>query len=273
MDISALLSLVHKAGEAVLKIYQAPFDVTWKKADDPLTQADLLANQILTDGVLELFPNDLLLSEEVAEPLHRLQNKRIWILDPIDGTREFVNKNPEFAISLGLVESGKPKLGFVLNPATGESMYGGPDFGLFFSPDFRSLPYSQVSGLPKMTTPPRLLLSHSEWKDGFFQEDYWQSRFTCQRVGSIAYKLGLLAVGKAELVVSVRPKNEWDVCAGIALVLGSGQSVKTLATLDEFHFNEENLIKPGLLAGRREILEPMLQKDSVFLKNSFRPRK
>lgn len=273
MNFKSLLSLLHKAGEAVREIYFQPFEVYWKGEDDPLTQADLKVNAILTKGLQEFFPEDGILSEEEKQFLNRRDFSKIWIIDPIDGTKEFIDKNPEFAISLGLAIDGKPELGFIINPATTEAFYGGEKYGLYFTPNFLSTPYQPFSFNFETSKKPRLLLSRSEVKEGLFEDEYWQKNFSIQAIGSIAYKLALLAFGRADVLVSVRPKNEWDVCGGIALVKAAGLECLTLQTLQEYRFNEENLIKPGLLAGKKEIISYMIETKAEFLKNSYRPRK
>ncbi len=270
MNVETILPLLLKAGEEVLKIYNSDFDITWKKESDPLTQADLLVNKILTEALENLTPNIPILSEESMDNLKRLESQKVWILDPIDGTREFVKKNPEFAISLGFVENGRAKFGFILNPVTKQLIYGGENYGVFYAKDFSQYSAKQVilsysSNSPK----PILLLSPSEVRDGLFQDVFWKENFSIQIIGSIAYKLGLLSIGYGDLVISARPKNEWDVCAGIALVLASRQECFTLLDFQEYIFNENNTKKHGLIAGKKEIVDKLIKQEEKRLKETF----
>lgn len=269
----SILPLLQKAGEEVLKIYNSSFEISWKKEDDPITKADLIVNQILIEGISNLTPDIPLISEEITDNLQRLGSSKVWILDPIDGTREFIKKNPEFAISLGFVEEGRAKFGFVLNPATRELIYGGEGFGVFHTEDFSRLELvKQVTFSPTVSSKPILLLSPSEVKEGLFVDTFWKENFSIKTIGSIAYKLALLAIGYGDLVISARPKSEWDVCAGIALVLASGQKCFTLLDFRDYVFNEQNIEKPGLIAGKKEIVDRLMKEEKNKLQSTFRFR-
>lgn len=273
LQFEAILPLLKKAGEEVIKIYNSPINITWKKKDDPLTQADLIVNQVLTQGISNLTPNIPFLSEEMVDDLTRLKSSKLWILDPIDGTREFIKKNPEFAISLGFVENGKAKFGFILNPASKELIYGGESYGVFYNKNFFQPEAVNKSILSSFVgSKPTLLLSPSEIRDGLFDDSFWKENFSIQIIGSIAYKLALLSIGYGDLVISARPKSEWDVCAGVALVLASGQTCFTLLDFKEYVFNEKNLEKPGLIAGKKEIVEELMKKEKDRLQKTFRFR-
>lgn len=278
-ELSAVLPSVLLAGKAVDEIYRTPFSVQWKAEDDPLTEADLAANRIIVDSISSNFPNDSVLSEEIKDNKNRLTKERVWIIDPIDGTREFVRKNPEFAISVGLVDNSKAVLGIILNPATRELFFGTLDSGTYYSvlkEDF-TIDSSSIQGPIKIDLfenklKPTLLISQSEKKDGFFDSDpFWNENFSVHPMGSIAYKLGLVAAGKSDFTVSVRPKSEWDVCGGIALVLSSKGSVYDL-NAEEYSFNKDYPIDSGIIAGNFELVNSLVQKHSAFFKESFRPR-
>lgn len=274
MQVEAILPLLKTAGEEVLKIYNSSFEVIWKKENDPLTQADLVVNQILSQGLAQITPGIPLLSEEIEDNSSRLNSSRIWILDPIDGTREFVKKNPEFAISLGFVEDGKSKYGFILNPASKELIYGGQGDGVYYIKDFHANVFPEKKSLLNFSNleKPVLLLSPTEVKDGLFENPFWEKNFSIKVIGSIAYKLGLLACGFGDLIISARPKSEWDVCGGVALVLASGQVCFTLAEFEEYQFNQPNIEQKGLIAGKKEIIYQLIQSQSGLLKNTFRAR-
>ena len=112
-----ILPYVLHAGEEIMSIYHTDFKVYHKSEHDPVTDADLLASEIIVASIRTLFPEDGVISEEIAPDADRLDKKRIWILDPIDGTREFVEKTNEFSITLGLSVDGQATVGITLNPA------------------------------------------------------------------------------------------------------------------------------------------------------------
>lgn len=166
----------------------------------------------------------------------------MWIVDPIDGTREFVRRIPEYAISVALVRDGKPVVGAVCNPATGDLFLGAVGVG------------SWRNGRPIACSRPRgdrlvVLGSRSEMKRGEFEP--FQGVLDVQAVGSIAYKLALVAAGEADGTFSLGPKHEWDIAAGVALVLAAGGRVHDGAGR-AFRFNQTDTLTRGIVAATRE---------------------
>ncbi|MDX1960834.1 MAG: 3'(2'),5'-bisphosphate nucleotidase CysQ [Leptospiraceae bacterium] len=263
-ELTIASSLVFEAGKKIRSIYQTHFSVQWKAENDPLTEADLVANDIITAGLVRHFPNDSILSEEAKDNPDRLKNDRVWILDPIDGTREFVKKNPEFAVSLGLSVKGKPTLGLVFNPIKEEIFLGIVGLGISRDgKDFSKLDFSNTIKKPS------LVVSKSENSKGLFSSQEWTEEFSITEVGSIAYKLALVAIDQFDLIISRKPKNEWDICAGVALVLSAGGKVFDLNELKEISFNEETIRKNGIIAGNPFIVEKLITEKKEFLQNSY----
>lgn len=203
------------AGAAILAVWQRDFEVE-EKADGkgPLTEADLAANQILIDHIEAAFPGDAILSEETADTPERLSNARCWIIDPLDGTREFTLKIPEFCVSVGFVVDGEAVVGALFNPATGELISGEVGVG------------TTIDGTPATVSTHgqleggRFLVSRSEHKKGWFAE--YEERADMVPMGSVAWKFALVAVGRAEATFTPKPRNEWDLCGGVAVVLAAG---------------------------------------------------
>lgn len=276
-EFKLAISSVLKAGKIVREIYNSSFEVSWKSKDDPLTEADLLANKEILSNIQTIFPRDGILSEEIADNSDRLSKDRVWILDPIDGTREFVQKNPEFSISLGFTVGGKPSLGVVFNPITRELVTGIVGIGISYlilnesiDIDLNQIQLSKIS-FPDKTDKPSAYVSRSEFSkyELFSKNPFWKETFTLLPIGSIAYKLALTAAGKGDLSISLKPKNEWDICAGVALVLASGGLAVDLANQKEFPFNSENPLQRGILAGNPHLVQHLLQTKSNFLKESI----
>jgi len=117
--LDAVVALARKAGDAILAIYREDFSVTQKSDDSPVTAADLAAHHLILDGLTQLAPDVPVLSEEgvIPDAAQRKGWNRYWLVDPLDGTREFIAKNGEFTVNIALIENGKPVLGVVLAPA------------------------------------------------------------------------------------------------------------------------------------------------------------
>lgn len=190
--------------------------VDHKPGAGPVTEADRAVNELL----LRLLPDDDegWLSEESRDDAARLRRRRVWAVDPLDGTREFVAGIPEWCVSVGLLEDGRPVAGGVANPATGEVFLGSLDTGVTYNG--RPARVSERRGLDGAV----VLASRSEFDRGEW-ERFRGAAFKVRPVGSVAYKLALVAAGLADATWTLVPKHEWDVAAGAALVLAGGGCV------------------------------------------------
>jgi len=214
------VSAVRTAGMLLRARFRGEYAVREKAPHDPVTTADMEANQSLRASLLELLPDSGWLSEETADSAHRLSAARVWVVDPMDGTKSFLQGLPEFTVSVALVEQGVPVLGVVYNPLTEEMFTAVRRAGAFLNG--RRLAVTSRQRLPGAT----LLASRSEYRGRRFQV----FRQTCriQPLGSIAYKMARVAAGMADGVVSLKPKSEWDLCAGTLLVEEAGGRVTDL---------------------------------------------
>ncbi len=211
-DLERIDQALDAAVAALEPFTPGAIDATMKQGDDPVTAADLAVNDVL----LELLPQpgEGWLFEETADSSDRLDRERVWIVDPIDATREFVQGIPEWSISIGLVESGQPVAGGVCNPATGERIIGSIDTGVQYT---GHRPATAATSLADAV----VLASRSEVRRGEW-ERFADQPFTIVPMGSAAYKLALVAAGRADATWTLVPKHEWDVAAGAALVTAAG---------------------------------------------------
>lgn len=196
----------------------AALDPRVKAGGDPVTAADLAVNEALRQRL----PRDGegWLSEETADDPGRLGRERVWVVDPLDGTREFVAGIPEWCVSIALVESGRAVAGGICNPATGETVCGSVADGVFLNDrPCRPRATNTLEGA-------EVLASRSEVERGEW-ERFRDAPFRVRPVGSVAYKLGLVAAGLADATWTLVPKHEWDVAAGTALVQAAGGEVWT----------------------------------------------
>lgn len=235
------------AAEAVSGFVPGAVKADYKPGQDPVTEADRTANRVLREVLLR--DGEGWLSEESADDPERLRREQVWVVDPLDGTREFVEGIPEWCISIGLVERGRAVAGGILNPATREKILGSLAGGVTYNGE--PAEPSQRSTL----TGALVLGSRSEAKRGEWKR-FEGAPFRVRPVGSVAYKLALVAAGKADATWTLVPKNEWDVAAGTALVLAAGGFVRRLEGGPPT-FNNPSPLMTGLIAGgpnlRREI--------------------
>ena len=182
------------------------------KADgSPVSIADIKINQILFTRLCEGFPSAAWLSEESKDNLNRLGSDWVWIVDPLDGTKEFTKSIPQFAISIGLTYKQQPYLGAVYNPATHEGGVGFAEGPSFFWGN------STRTNLPANLSSSTVSISRTEVEDGSIVP-HLELFKEARPIGSVAYKLLRVATGAENLTFSVQPKSEWDVCGGIALL-------------------------------------------------------
>jgi myo-inositol-1(or 4)-monophosphatase len=263
-DREALAAIAAAAAALARDGATAPLDVVRKDDGSPVTAVDAAVNAFLHRELTVLVPLSGWLSEETADDRVRLGRDLVWIVDPIDGTKQLVSRIPEIAISIGLVASGSVVAAAVVNPMTGERgtwVAGGP-------PVFE--------GLMALPTPPSLgattaVVSRSETEAGDLAglEDLVG---TTRAVGSVAYKLLRVAAGADALTYSVLPKNEWDVCGGVGLLEAAGRAYLRLDG-DPVVFNQPDASIPsGAVAGPRPLALALRRALTARLGGAVRKR-
>ena len=227
---------------AVLEDYvPGDVDVTFKNGDDPLTQADLAVDTALRTSLPSA--DEGWLSEETIDDARRLECTRIWAVDPIDGTREFVAGIPEWCVSIGLIENGQPVAGGVENPATGERVLGAIGHGVTATGFDGS---RSASGSLMSVAASRSEVRRGEW------DLYRNAGIDIVPCGSIAYKLAMVAVGRFDATWTRSPKHEWDVAGGVALILASGGWV-ALDDGSDASWNQPHPVLPGIIGTRASV--------------------
>ena len=130
-ELEVVRELAREAGRILLEFYASDTKVQWKGRDDPVTAADHAANEMLANELSRRFPGDAVLSEEIPDDRARLEKDRVWMVDPMDGTKQFIERIGEFAVMIGLAIEGEAKLGVVYNPSTDRMYYAAPGAGAF----------------------------------------------------------------------------------------------------------------------------------------------
>lgn len=229
----------HALSEALKTLQRLGGDV-WigrKAGGDLMTAADHAIDETLR-GLLPR-PDEGWLSEETADDPVRLERRRVWVVDPLDGTQEFVAGIPEWCVSIGLVEDGQPVAGGVCNPATGELFLGSAGGGV------------TLNGTPvgprecRELRGAEVLASRSEVRRGEWEDA--AAPFRVKPMGSVAYKLARVAAGLTDATWTLSPKHEWDVAGGAALVMAGGGEIRTLDWQAPL-FNRRNPWLSGLVA-------------------------
>lgn len=221
--IDKLKFIAKEAGREIMKIYQRDFAVNYKSGNNPVTDADIVANSIIEKGLLKFgYP---ILSEETLDDARRLSAKRIWIVDPLDGTKDFIAKTGEFCIMIGLVENTQPILGVIYKPADGSFYYAVKNQGAFFEHEKGESEKLHVSAEKNIANARMLLSRHHILPKELecAQKLGINNRVKC---GSSGVKAAVVAQGNAELYVNASDTTgEWDVCAADILIKEAGGKI------------------------------------------------
>ncbi len=246
-DLERIETALREAEKALAPFTPGAIAVEIKSGDDPVTAADHRVDAVLR----RILPQEGegWLSEETVDDKARIDCYRTWVVDPLDGTREFVQGIPEWSVSIGLVEDNQPVAGGILNPTTGQLVLGAIGHGVTLNGD----PVT-VSDRPTLEGAV-VLASNSEIKRG--EWDRFEGRgIEVRPCGSVAYKLSLVAAGLVDATWTLVPKNEWDVVAGVALVRAAGGVIEPLGEPDRA-FNLPKTLLEGLIACPGQLHQPI----------------
>lgn len=204
------------AGALIMGLFKGKYDVQEKSKNNPVTTADLEANRVIRETIHASYPQDGWLSEEDADNTKRLSNSRVWVIDPIDGTKEFIEGVPQFAVSIGFVVDGRAKVAVVYNPPKQRFYKAAAGHGAFLNDKpIQVTSRQEVNGA-------KLLVSRSEPQRKF---QVFVDRCEIKPVGSIAYRLAKVAGGDGDATLTFRNIHEWDICAGVLMVEEAGGKV------------------------------------------------
>ena len=259
-DLQRELNLAREAalsaGEILERYFRdRGFEIDQKGRDNPVTTADLEADDEIKRMLRASFPEYGWLSEETVDDPSRLSCHRVWIVDPLDGTKEFIKGIPEFVIAIALAEDGHPILGVTYNPIKREMFWCAQGSGCYMesgtvlpgSPLDRLESHSQrVHVTPTPTLENAIVLasrsetSRGEWKS-------YEGKLRVNPIGSVAYKLALVAAGRADATFTRTPKSEWDIASGAALIVEAGGRITDIDG-SEMRFNKPVVKLKGFVA-------------------------
>ncbi|QCK13456.1 3'(2'),5'-bisphosphate nucleotidase CysQ [Mangrovivirga cuniculi] len=241
-----LTDIVKSAGEAIMEVYRLDdFSnvVDFKADDSPLTQADKSANEVITKMLKEYYPDIPILSEEGRSiPFDERKDwKEFWLVDPLDGTKEFIKRNGQFTVNIALIRDNYPELGIVYTPVT-DIVYYGDSEGAY------KIENGEISSLVVNNKPSDRTAVRSASHASEEEEDVLNA-YDCTNSISIgsSLKFCMVAEGKADLYYRHGPTMEWDTGAGQAVVEAAGGKVVRFDNKKRFHYNREDLLNPSFL--------------------------
>jgi 3'(2'), 5'-bisphosphate nucleotidase len=256
--IEKVISISKEAGKAIMEIYHSDFNYQLKEDLSPLTKADQISHQIITRKLKLITPNIPILSEEGSNiPFKdRKKWKQYWLIDPLDGTKEFIKKNGEFTVNIALIEGNISTLGVINVPATNETFWGSYNNGSFFSKNDNTSQKIEVreKSLKKL----KILASRSHANP--LIENYLEEikDYEIINIGS-SLKFCLIASGKADIYIRLGPTSEWDIAAGEAIIKYAGGQIfytngKTLT------YNKRDLLNPNFIVTNNRTNAEMLMR-------------
>ncbi len=220
-EVNRAAQLAREAGRILLEVYASDFDVEWKSSSSPVTEADRRANTFLVDGLRAAFPQDGVVAEESADHSEGLRRSRCWFVDPLDGTKEFIARNGEFSVMLGLAIDGRSVLGVVCQPVLDKLYCGVVGQGAWLEQHGAS----QALAVSELARPSELKLvvsrSHRSSKT-----DAVVKRLGIQHErpsGSVGLKVGCIVTREADLYVHISDRSsKWDACGPEAILRAAG---------------------------------------------------
>jgi len=261
-NIKIAIKAALKAGDAIMEVYNSTIEVEYKEDNSPLTEADKRSNAIINSF---LIPTKVpIISEENKQTDfdERRGWKSCWVVDPLDGTKEFIKRNEEFTVNIALVENGKPQLGVIYVPATKELYFGDVIKGEAFKTELSSHDTSLEEVLKTSTrlrpkqgnsNPIQVVgsRSHMNQETLNFMDELKQSGKEIEIVSKgSSLKFCLVAEGKADVYPRYAPTMEWDTAAGQAICNALGISVISKQTSNSLLYNKENLLNPWFVVSK-----------------------
>lgn len=255
IEPSFVLEVLDEASAVILEVYQREdLGVEHKEDDSPLTEADRRANEVIVQRLTERYPEIPVLSEESREVPYEERSKwqRFWLVDPVDGTKEFIKRNGEFTVNIALVEDGVPVFGGVARPTEGTIFFGGPTIGASLRDKDGTIVTLDQSARPHFRDLEKVTVvasrSHLTQEVTDLVEDLRQQGKEVEFLSAgSSLKLCLVAEGKADVYPRFGPTMEWDTGAAHAVVLGAGRKVHIAETGEPLVYNKQDLLNPWFI--------------------------
>jgi len=267
-ELAVAKRLALEAGSILMHYYERTLEIDWKAPGDPVTAADLEASALIVTGLAREFPNHAILSEEEPDNLARLNESHVWMVDPMDGTREFIDHRDEFAVQIGLVVDGTPVVGVVYQPTADKLYYGAEGLGAFLKcgQEVSRLRVSKETTAARMT----MAVSRSHYSRRI---DAIRERLRIKnvlRTGSVGLKVGVICEGRAQLYVHTGSRtNLWDTCGPEAVLREAGGRITDVWNEPLLYTTKEVRNENGLIASNGLIHERAVEVTQAVIE-SFR---
>ncbi len=248
-ELNVSIHLSKKAGEAIIKVYNQDFDVEYKEDQSPLTLADKRSNEVIVEGLKKAFPTYSILSEEFSDDESRLQNDWCWIVDPLDGTKEFVKKNGEFTVNIALAYQHRVVLGVIYVPVTGEVYYAVKGQGAYYEKNGKVQAIRVSDAVEQI----RLVCSRSHPSERL-QKLIEANKDLISEIISAgsAIKGCLIAKGGAEVYYRFGPTMEWDTAAMQCIAEEAGGIFRQMDGSEMLYNRKNSLNEKGFYIINRE---------------------
>jgi 3'(2'), 5'-bisphosphate nucleotidase len=226
-ELEVAIGLARAAGKLTLAYHGTDVTVDRKAGNEPVTRADREASVLIVDGLRAAFPDDVLISEEAADDERRLRGGRVWFIDPVDGTNDFIKGRAGFSVMIGLCVDSVPAVGVIYQPIGDRLFWAETGGGAWMTEgaDLRRLAVSTISDVEKI----RLVASKSHRSREIDDVKNALGISSEMNIGSVGLKLGLIAMGEMDLYVNPSSKSKaWDTCAPEALLREAGGKITDL---------------------------------------------
>ena len=235
--MNSLTPCVLKAGDTIMNIYDSRLYWDTKNDGSPVTEADIAAEKIILNELKKISPETLIISEENSESHKELADTKFFLVDPLDGTKEFLKRNDKgsFTVNIGLIENNIPKMGIVYAPALRQMFFGCQNYGAWKTVNGKKTKISVRKGFNKRIT----AVASESHRD--FETNRWLKKHNIHETKSIgsSLKFCLIAAGEADVYPRFGPTMEWDTAAGDAILRAAGGSV-TNPDLSNFYYGKDS---------------------------------
>ncbi len=255
--LDTLKQSVSKAGDLAMEFFGKDVDIEIKKDGSQVSAADLAVNELLEAELIKLDPSIKWLSEESPLDNNRLNAPHIWIIDPIDGTRGFLDNQPDWTIVAALVEENRPVLSVVYNPVKSELFSAEAGKGAFLND--QKITTSSTTEISKA----HIISSKGHFNRVFTEETLKPTTRTWN--SSMAYRIARIAQGAADATISLTPKNDWDIAAAHLILEEAGGQLSTHLGKN-ITYNNKKIRHPSVIATTKALYEPIINKTKTAIK-------
>ncbi len=258
-ELAVTRALAREAGALIMRYRDGALDVELKAGDEPVTVADRQSSELIVSGLARAFPDDVIISEENADDLRRLDAERVWYIDPIDGTRDFIHGREGFAVMIGLTRRHRPVLGVVYHPVHDRMFWTEDGRAYFLAPgrEPRTLAVSTIADPARA----RLVASRSHRSRKIDRVKSALGISSEFNIGSVGLKLCLISLGERDLYVNPSPRcKSWDTCAPEAILHAAGGRMTDVHGEPLRYDREDTWRRSGLVASNGAIHAAVIER-------------